>query len=174
MRNTLLSVMLAAVCIGCASWQVSYEPAGRFDDVKEPTLTASSPDDVRLYIGEIPEGFLYRDGVLYVDTSYGNRILGPLVVEVKKPPIGLSMIHGILTLGISLAFTSTPPNLDREKVVGMLQEKCYAIGGNTVIDAAIPRPGFKGYGVFSGMAVIMKQTPGATDTTAKKQNRQGI
>jgi len=174
MRNTLLGVMLAAVCIGCASWKVSYEPAGRFDDIKEPAPTASSPDDVRLYVGEIPEGFLYRDGVLYVDTSYGNRILGPLSVVVKNPPIGLSMLHGILTLGISLAFTSTPPDLDREKVARMLQEKCYAVGGNTVIDAVLPRPGFKGFGAFSGMAVIMKPTPGAIDTTAKKQNKQGI
>ncbi|MBN1601998.1 MAG: hypothetical protein JW915_10335 [Chitinispirillaceae bacterium] len=174
MKNTLSGVVLIGLCIGCASWQVSYQPTGRFDDIKEPTLTVSSPDDIRLYIGEIPEGFFYRDGVLYVDTSYGNRVLGPLIVEVKRPPIGFSMLHGLLTLGISLAFTSTPPNLDREKVVRMLQEKCHAIGGNTVINAVIPRPGFKGYGLFSGMAVIMKQAPGAIDTTIDKQIRPAI
>lgn len=174
MKNTLPCIVLITLCIGCASWQVSYQPTGRFDDLKEPALTASSPDDIRLYIGEIPEGFLYRDGVLYVDTSYGNRVLGPLTVEVKRPPIGLSMLHGLLTFGISLAFTTTPPNLDRETVVRMLQEKCYAIGGNTVINAVIPRPGYEGYGIFSGMAVIMKQAPEVIDTTIDKQNRPEI
>jgi hypothetical protein len=174
MKITHMLALLFTVCIGCASWQVSHQPSGRYDDTKEPALTATSPDDVQLYIGEIPEGFLYRDGVLYVDTSYGNRVLGPLVVEVKNPPIGLSILHGILTLGISLAFTSTPPNLDREIVVQMLKEKCHTIGGNAVINAVIPRPGFKGYGYFSGMAVIMNQAPGATDTTINKQNLPGI
>jgi hypothetical protein len=165
MRHAHLIIAVFAIFSGCASWQVSYQPTGRYDETKKQTFAASSLRDVMLYIGEIPEGFHYNDGVLYVDTTYGNMVLGPLLIEVKKPPIGLTLLHAVFTLGISAAFTSLPPDLDRESVVRMLQKKCFEIGGNAVMSAVIPNPGFKGYGVFGGMAIIQKQpakTPEAT------------
>jgi hypothetical protein len=134
MRHVHLVLSAAMLFIGCASWQVSYQPTGRYDQTKEQALSASSPRDVKIYVGEIPEGFQYNDGVLYVDTTYGNRVLGPLRIEIKKPPIGLTLLHAVFTLGISAAITNLPPDLDRETVVKMLQEKCREIDGKAVMN----------------------------------------
>ncbi len=157
--NKRFIIVFILLCFGCASWQAVYQPMGKYDNSEKTMKTiVTSPDDVQIWVNEIPDGFSARDGVLYVDTSLGNKILGSVSISVKRPNLASAIILGVLTLSIATIFMSTPPDLTREDVVRLLKEKCHAIGGNAIISATIPRPDFKGYGVFGGIAVIKKGT----------------
>jgi hypothetical protein len=54
--------------------------------------------------------------------------------EVLGAFLGLTLLHAVFTLGISAAITNLPPDLDRETVVKMLQEKCREIDGKAVMN----------------------------------------
>ena len=139
----------------CAGYDTKYQSVGKYRSISEINESKVLPSDVDIFVQEYPEGFTFKDGVVYLEEKdSGHKILGNVSVTPHGPNTAAFMGLGLITFGVASFFMMTPPDLGPDEAAMMIKEKAASMGGNAIIGASLPQDD-SGVGMANGLVVYI-------------------